>query len=159
VSERKRTTLHVNGRDVDVACSDSDVLLDTLRNELGLHSVRGTCAIGMCGTCTVLVDGRAVSSCLSLTALNEGRAIVTSEGLGDGSGLDEVQKEFVAHSAFQCSYCIPGIVLAVRAYLDETQDPTVEGAREALSGNLCRCGTYPQILEAVVALIGQPENT
>ncbi|MQA99867.1 MAG: 2Fe-2S iron-sulfur cluster binding domain-containing protein [Actinobacteria bacterium] len=148
--------LNINGEKVETEISNSDFLLETLR-DLGLTSVRGTCGIGICGTCTVLVDGRAISSCITLTALHEGREIVTSEGLvGPNGALDEVQERFVENNAFQCSYCIPAMVLMVRAYLDGTEDPTVEGAREALGGNLCRCGTYPQVLEALEALI--PED-
>jgi aerobic-type carbon monoxide dehydrogenase small subunit (CoxS/CutS family) len=156
VTDRRPALLNINGEEVETEISDSDFLLETLR-ELGLTSVRGTCGIGICGTCTVLVDGRAISSCITLTAMHEGREIVTSEGLIDANGaLDVVQERFVENNAFQCSYCIPAMVLMVRAYLDDTEDPTVEGAREALGGNLCRCGTYPQVLEALEALI--PED-
>jgi aerobic-type carbon monoxide dehydrogenase small subunit (CoxS/CutS family) len=155
VSEPGRVTLHVNGRDHQLDVSASDVLLDTLRDRLGLHSVRGTCGIGICGTCTVLIDGNPISSCLSLTALNEGRSIVTSEGLGGGD-LDPVQQAFLRNDAFQCSYCIPAMVLTVRAYLDNAETPTVEEAMETLAGNLCRCGTYPHVIEALGDLIEGP---
>jgi aerobic-type carbon monoxide dehydrogenase small subunit (CoxS/CutS family) len=148
--------LLVNGGKRVVTVSTGDTLLETLRDELGLSSVRGSCGIGICGTCTVLVDGLLISSCLALTALNEGRSIVTSEGLGAGpNGVDHVQEAFITHDAFQCSYCIPAMVLTVRAYLDDTERPTLEGAKEALAGNLCRCGTYPQIIETLRALIGE----
>ena len=156
MSEQSRVTLHVNGRDHQVDASTSDILLDTLRDRLGLHSVRGACGIGICGTCTVLVDGSPISSCLSLTALNEGRSIVTSEGLGDGD-LDPVQEAFISNDAFQCSYCIPAMVLTVRAYLDRAESPTVEEAMETLAGNLCRCGSYPQVIEALGDLIERRE--
>jgi aerobic-type carbon monoxide dehydrogenase small subunit (CoxS/CutS family) len=153
VTDRRPALLNINGDKVDAEISDSDYLLETLR-ELGLTSVRGTCGIGICGTCTVLVDGRAISSCITLTAIHEGREIVTSEGLLDAKGaLDEVQERFVEKNAFQCSYCIPAMVLTVRAYLDGTDEPTAEGAREALAGNLCRCGSYPQVLEALEDLM------
>jgi aerobic-type carbon monoxide dehydrogenase small subunit (CoxS/CutS family) len=153
VTGRTTVALDVNGRKTEVEISGAEFLLETLR-DLGLTSVRGTCGIGVCGTCTVLVDGRAISSCLALTALHEGKEIVTSEGLVAADGtLDEVQRRFVEYSAFQCSYCIPAMVLAVRAYLDATAEPTLDEAREALAGNLCRCGTYPQILDAVAALV------
>ncbi|HEV3472586.1 MAG TPA: 2Fe-2S iron-sulfur cluster-binding protein [Actinomycetota bacterium] len=147
--------LSVNGHDRKVRVTAPETLLQTLR-ALGLTSVRETCGIGICGTCTVLREGRAISSCLALTAMQEGRPIVTSEAFDDGSGeLDEVARAFRDRSAFQCSYCIPAMVLTVRAYLDESEDPTPEEAREVLAGNLCRCGTYPQILEAVADLVAR----
>ncbi len=145
-------SFRLNGQPVEVEASDGDFLLETLRSR-GLHSVRSACGIGVCGSCTVLVDGRAVSSCLALTALCQDRDVVTSEGLIADGAIDEVQQRFVERAAFQCSYCIPGMVLAVRAYLDETPRPTVEGAKESLAGNLCRCGSYPQVVEALQALI------
>lgn len=153
MTDRRPLVLKVNGDKIDVEIADGDYLLETLR-DLGLTSVRGTCGIGICGTCTVLVDGRAISSCIALTAMVEDREIVTSEGLirPDGS-LEEVQERFVEHNAFQCSYCIPAMVLSVRAYLDAADEPTLEGAREALAGNLCRCGSYPQVLEAIRSLL------
>lgn len=158
MTDRRPVVLNVNGDKLEVEIADADFLLETLR-DLGLSSVRGTCGIGICGTCTVLVDGRAISSCIALTALTEGREILTSEGLirPDGS-LEEVQESFVAHNAFQCSYCIPAMVLSVRAYLETAEEPTLQGAREALGGNLCRCGSYPQVLEAIRSLLpeGQP---
>lgn len=153
MTDKRTAVLNVNGVKLEVEISDSEFLLETLRDR-GLTSVRGTCGIGICGTCTVLIDGRAVSSCIALTALNEEREIVTSEGLIGATGdLDRVQEQFVANNAFQCSYCIPGMVLTVHAYLNETDDPSVEEAREVLAGNLCRCGSYPQVLEVLEALI------
>ena len=153
MSDTRTITLNVNGEKKDVEITDGDFLLDTLR-ALGLFSVREACGIGVCGSCTVVVDGRAISSCIALTALQEGKALLTSEGLLGARGtLDEVQRAFIERNAFQCSYCIPAMVLTVRAYLDATERPTLEGAREALAGNLCRCGSYPQVLEAVEALL------
>jgi carbon-monoxide dehydrogenase small subunit len=155
VSDEQEVVLSVNGRDRKVRVAASETLLETLRS-LGLTSVRETCAIGICGTCTVLREGRAISSCLALTVMQERRAIVTSEAFGDGSGeLDEVAQAFRDRSAFQCSYCIPAMVLTVRAYLNESEHPTTEEAREVLAGNLCRCGTYPQVLEAVADLVAR----
>ncbi|MGH2736386.1 MAG: (2Fe-2S)-binding protein [Actinomycetota bacterium] len=154
MSGRRRVVLTVNDEERSLEVFTDETLLDTLRERLGIFSVRGACGIGICGTCTVLVDGRPISACLSLSALQEGASITTSEGLAErAGGLDEVQQAFVDKDAFQCSYCIPGIVLTVRAYLDSTDDPTVEGAAEVLAGNLCRCGTYPQIREAIAQLV------
>jgi aerobic-type carbon monoxide dehydrogenase small subunit (CoxS/CutS family) len=158
MSDTTRVTIHVNGSDHDLDVPNSEVLLDSLRDKLELNSVRGACGIGICGTCTVLVDGRPISSCLSLTALSDGRSIVTSEGLGSQHSLDPVQEAFVRNNAFQCSYCIPAMVLTVRAYLDGAESPSVEEAMETLAGNLCRCGTYPQVIEALGELIEGDEG-
>ena len=153
MSDTRSVVLNVNGEKTEIEVSGTEFLLETLRG-LGLTSVRGACGIGICGSCTVLTDGKAISSCIALTALQEGREILTSEGLVDSEGeLDTVQRAFLEHNAFQCSYCIPAMVLSVRAYLDETDRPTLEGAREALTGNLCRCGTYPQVLDVLESLL------
>lgn len=145
--------LAVNDHDHDVEPHDGEVLIETLRG-LGCGSVRGTCGIGVCGTCTVLVDGEAVSSCLLLTDQVVGREVRTSEGLiAEDGALDPVQDAFVRHQAYQCSFCIPGMVMTVRALLDRGEQVTVEEAREELGGNLCRCGSYPWILEAVRELV------
>ena len=153
MSRPVRTSLVLNGAPADVDAPADEVLLTTLRNR-GLASVRGTCGLGLCGTCTVLVDGQAVSACLTLTAATAGAEVVTAEGLlmADG-GPGPVQRAFVDSDAFQCSYCIPGMTVMVTAYLAEHPEPTVEGVREYLQGNLCRCGTYPEILQAVDTLV------
>jgi aerobic-type carbon monoxide dehydrogenase small subunit (CoxS/CutS family) len=158
LSAEQAVVLSVNGEEREVRVPASETLLQTLRG-LGLASVRETCGIGICGTCTVLVDGRAISSCLALTVMQERRAILTSEGFADDSDqLDDVARAFVDRSAFQCSYCIPAMVLTLRAYLDQTDHPTVGEARTVLAGNLCRCGTYPQVLEAVRDLVARRTN-
>lgn len=145
--------LRVNDATHDIEVFDDEALVTTLRR-LGFRSVRGACGIGMCGTCTVSVDGLVASSCLLLTRQVEGRPLRTSEGLGgDGGELSEVQQAFVDRRAYQCSYCIPGMVLTVDACLKEQPDATLEDVREYLSGNLCRCGTYVNILEAVHDLL------
>ncbi len=129
-------------------------LLTTLREAVGIRSARGTCGVGVCGTCTVLVDGRAASACLLMTQQVEGREVVTSEGLvGEDGTLDEVQDAFLSANAFQCSFCIPAMVLTVRAHLDAHPTATAEDVRETLGGNLCRCGSYPEILAAVDELV------
>ena len=145
--------LRVNGREHRLTVPSDETLLTTLRCRLGLLSVRSTCNIGICGACTVLVDGRPISACLSLAALNEGLEITTAEGLlGEDGTPDRVQAAFVEHSAFQCSYCTPAMVLTARALLAENPDPSPEEIREYLAGNLCRCGSYPNVLEAVRSL-------
>lgn len=129
----------------------AEPLVETLRRELGLMGVREACGIGVCGACTVLVDGVAQLACLLLTPLVEGASITTVEGLvADDGTLDPVQAAFVRHNAFQCSYCTPGFLLATRALLAEDPDPKPERVREALAGNLCRCGSYLKIQDAVL---------
>ncbi|MCI0635215.1 MAG: (2Fe-2S)-binding protein [Actinobacteria bacterium] len=126
-------------------------LLEVLRRELDLAGAREGCGVGMCGACTVLVDGRPVSSCLLLAPLATGRAITTIEGLaGPDGSLDPVQQAFMDRNAFQCSYCTPGFVLTAKALLAENPSPTETEVEEYLSGNLCRCGCYREIVAAVL---------
>lgn len=142
--------LRVNGEDRPVRARSHHTLLEVLRRELSLTGPREGCGIGLCGACTVLVDGRPMSSCLLLAAMAEGRDLLTIEGLERPDGtLDPVQQAFVDHTAFQCSYCTPGFVLTTKALLDSGAEVTRESAREHLSGNLCRCGSYVKILDAV----------
>lgn len=144
----------LNGVETSVSVRPDETMLETLRESLGIRSVRGSCGIGMCGTCTVLLDGQVASSCLLLARQVDGRAVVTSEGLvADDGKLDDVQAAFVRSGAYQCSFCIPAMVLTVRAYLDGHPYGDVDHARDYLGGNLCRCGSYPQILDAVRDLV------
>lgn len=147
--------MRVNGDEVAVDVPADEPLLVTLRERLGLTGPRGTCGIGVCGTCTVLVDGRVASSCILLTAQVEDRSVTTSEGLQTADArLGEVQEAFVRSGAYQCSFCIPGMTLAVQGALaDHTISRDVASIREYLAGNLCRCGTYPEVLEAVASLV------
>jgi aerobic-type carbon monoxide dehydrogenase small subunit (CoxS/CutS family) len=150
----ERLILEVNGGEVVVEVPADEALVDTLRDRLGLRSVRPTCGLGICGTCTVQLDGAVASSCLLLTVQVEGRSIRTSEGLtNDDGGLSRVQQAFVDNGAYQCAYCIPGMVVTVEACLAESPDASMEEVREYLAGNLCRCGTYVSILEAVTELV------
>lgn len=149
---RLALVLTVNGRQVRVRARAHHTLLDVLRNELRLTGTREGCGVGMCGACTVLVDGNPVSGCLLLAVLAEGRELTTVEGLeGPDRDLDPTQQAFVDHTAFQCSYCTPGFVLATKALLAEQPDPSPEEAMEYLAGNLCRCGSYVKIVDAVMA--------
>ena len=150
--------LVVNGKPTTVAVRTEDTLLHTLREELGFRSVRGTCGIGICGTCTVLVNGLPVSSCNALTVMHAGASITTSEGLLRDENLDEVQQAFIEQGAYQCSYCIPAMVLTIRSLLDQQETIDAASIREQLGGNLCRCGTYPQIMAAVESLIAARES-
>ena len=142
--------LTVNGRSEVLRTEPDETLLDALRRELRLTSVREACGIGVCGSCTVLVDGRPVSACLLLTVLVEGRSIETVEAMADGDALHPIQQAFVDHTAFQCSFCTPGFLLATKALLAETPRPTADEVRHYLAGNLCRCGSYRNIEEAVL---------
>ena len=144
-------TLRVNGREERVTARPHHTLLEVLRNELSLTGPREGCGVGMCGACTVLVDGRPVSGCLLPAALAEGRELTTIEGLeGPNGELHPIQEAYVEHTGFQCSYCTPGFILTTKALLDEQPDATREEAMAYLAGNLCRCGSYVKILEAVI---------
>ena len=144
-------TLRVNGREERVRARPHHTLLEVLRNELRLTGPREGCGVGMCGACTVLVDGRPVSSCLLPAALAEGHDLVTIEGLeGPNGELHPIQQAYVEHTGFQCSYCTPGFILTTKALLEENPDPSREEATEYLAGNLCRCGSYVKILDSVM---------
>jgi aerobic-type carbon monoxide dehydrogenase small subunit (CoxS/CutS family) len=140
-----RIALRLNGRDAELECEPDEMVLDVLRRE-GLASVRETCRIGVCGACTVLVDGEPLSGCLTLAALLDGHEVTTVEGLG---GADPVQRAFLDAHAFQCGWCTPGFVLTVKALLAENPNPSESEITEALGGNLCRCGSYVKIVDAV----------
>jgi aerobic-type carbon monoxide dehydrogenase small subunit (CoxS/CutS family) len=144
-------TLTVNGQQHALSVPPERTLLDALRDDLGLVGAREGCGIGMCGACTVLVDGRPISSCLMLAAQAAGRAITTVEGLAEAGKLHPVQQAFINHAAFQCAYCTPGFVLTTVALLSEHPHPDDATIREYLAGNLCRCGSYANILQAVRA--------
>jgi aerobic-type carbon monoxide dehydrogenase small subunit (CoxS/CutS family) len=146
-------TLRVNGRPHRLSVRGDELLLDVLRDRLGLLSVREGCGIGVCGACTVLLDGRPYSACLTLAAVVEGRQILTLEGLGTAEQLDPLQMAFLERTGFQCAYCTPGLILTAKALLAEHPDATDEELREYLSGNLCRCGSYVKIVDSVRAAV------
>jgi aerobic-type carbon monoxide dehydrogenase small subunit (CoxS/CutS family) len=137
--------LVANGDEREIAARTDEMLLDVLRRG-GLVSVRETCGIGVCGACTVLVDGDPISACLLLARAAEGRAVTTIEGL---SADDPVRRAFESARAFQCGYCTPGMILTAKALLAETPSPSEREIRDALAGNLCRCGCYVKIIEAI----------
>src|SRR5512134_1682243 len=142
-------TLTVNGERRTVAFPVHHTLLEVLREELGLTGTKHGCELGECGTCTVLVDGQPVLSCLALAAEMGGRAIETVEGLQAGNELHPLQAAFADLGAAQCGYCTPGILLTAKALLEKEPEPSRERIREAISGNLCRCTGYLQIYEAI----------
>lgn len=146
-----RLNFHVNGETHRLAVAPNSTLLQVLRDELGLVGAREGCGIGMCGACTVLIDGKALSSCLLLAPQADGSEITTVEGLAEGDQLHPVQQAYIDHAAFQCAYCTPGFILSTVALLKEHPDPDDETIRRYLSGNLCRCGSYENILKAVRA--------
>ena len=139
----------LNGAAVETPVMPHVSLVELLREEFELFAARESCGQGLCGCCTVLVDGVAVSSCLYLAAFADGAEIVTVEHLAAGGKLDPVQEAFIEAGAFQCGFCTPGFVLMTKQLLDEHPDPSDDQIRHYLSGNLCRCGAYPEIIAAV----------
>jgi xanthine dehydrogenase YagT iron-sulfur-binding subunit len=141
-------SLRLNGSQRAVAVEPRRTLLDALRHDLNLTGTKKVCDMGDCGACTVLVDGRAVYSCLTLAVDCDSRDITTIEGLGHGDELDPVQRAFVETDAYQCGFCTPGQIMSVTALLSEQQAPSEDEIRRAVSGNLCRCGAYQNIVRA-----------
>jgi aerobic-type carbon monoxide dehydrogenase small subunit (CoxS/CutS family) len=144
-----RVTLNVNGDSRETLVPVHKTLLEVLREDLGLTGTKHGCELGECGTCTVLVDGEPVLSCLALPVETEGARITTVEGMAEGGRLHPLQQAFAELGAAQCGYCTPGILLTATALLAERPSPTREEVKEALAGNLCRCTGYTKILDAV----------
>lgn len=142
-------TLNVNGRQYDVVVEPRETLLDVIRDKIGLTGTKKGCDTGDCGACTVLLDGKAVSSCLVLAVDAVGHEVTTIEGLGEGGNLDPLQRAFIEEFAIQCGFCTPGMIMAAKALLIENPTPTEEDIRRALAGNLCRCTGYTNIIKAV----------
>lgn len=142
-------SLHVNGRNYKLEIEPHHTLLYVLRNHLKLYGAREGCGVGMCGACTVLVDCEPMSSCLLLATQVEGKEILTIEGLAQDGKLHPIQQAYIDSTGFQCSFCTPGFILSTKALLDENANPTEDEIREYLAGNLCRCGSYVKIMDAV----------
>ena len=145
-------TTKINGREQTVEVYPNQTLLEFLRDELKLKGAVEGCSVGVCGSCTVLIDGKPISSCLTLASNIEGKEITTIEGLSQNGDLDPVQQAFLKHQAFQCGFCTTGMIMAVKGLLNVHPHPTEQQARDYLSGNLCRCGTYKEVLAAVADL-------
>ncbi len=145
----KKITFTLNGKNVISEVEDSELLLETLRERFALKSVKEACAIGECGACTVLIDDEPHYSCLTLAVKIEGRDVKTVEYLGDVDHLHPLQESFIRRGAVQCGYCTPGMLLVAYSLLRKNKNPTEDQIREALSGNLCRCTGYVQIIEAI----------
>jgi aerobic-type carbon monoxide dehydrogenase small subunit (CoxS/CutS family) len=148
---KQRIELHVNGRTCELFVEPWKTLLDAIRENLGLTGTKCGCDDGNCGACTVLVDGRAIKSCLMLALQARGKKILTIEGLGTAEKLHPLQQAFLDYFAVQCGFCTPGMILAAKALLDETPAATEEELREGLHGNICRCTGYVKIVEAIEA--------
>jgi xanthine dehydrogenase YagT iron-sulfur-binding subunit len=156
-------TLHVNGAEHHLTIDTRATLLDALREYLGLFGTKKGCDRGECGACTVLVDGRRINSCLTFAAMQAGHEITTIEGLaerdhpsaGSGQGLHPVQAAFIQQDAFQCGYCTPGQIISAVALLSEGHTGSEAEIREWMSGNICRCGAYPNIVAAIQQVAGQ----
>ena len=145
--------LTVNAQQRELEVNDADTLLEVLRDGLKLWSVREACGVGACGSCTVLLDGRPVSACFLLASRLDGCSVETVEGWTGDAPLHPIQQAFLENDADQCGYCTPGFIMAVKALLEECINPTDEEIRDYLSGNLCRCGSYPNIIRAVRAAV------
>jgi xanthine dehydrogenase YagT iron-sulfur-binding subunit len=145
----RAVTLKVNGPARQLDVDTRATLLDTLREQLMLFGTKKGCDHGQCGACTVHVNGRRINSCLTLAVMHDGDEITTIEGLAGGHELHPMQAAFVEHDAFQCGYCTPGQIMSATALLKEPCGPSDEDLRESMSGNICRCGAYPNIVEAV----------
>ncbi|HXF75499.1 MAG TPA: (2Fe-2S)-binding protein [Methylomirabilota bacterium] len=145
-------TTTINGRREEFQVEACQTLLEFLRDERKLKGTVEGCSVGVCGSCTVLVDGKPVSACLMLASNIDGKELLTIEGLTKDGELDPVQQAFLKHQAFQCGFCTAGMIMAVKGLLTANPRPTEKQARDYLSGNLCRCGTYKEVLAAVAEL-------
>jgi len=148
---QKEIGLIVNGNSYQVTVKPSETLLEVLRYKLGLTGSKRGCDTGDCGACTVIMDGKAVRSCLVLAISANGKSIATIEDLAEGENLHPLQKAFLEYGAVQCGYCTPGMIMTSKAFLDENPAPTKEEVKSAISGNLCRCTGYTKIIEAIEA--------
>jgi xanthine dehydrogenase YagT iron-sulfur-binding subunit len=157
--ETSAVTLTINGETRQIEVAPWTTLLDLLRLHLDLTGTKKGCDHGQCGACTVLIDGKRMNACLQLAVMQEGRAITTIEGLAADSRLHPIQAAFVERDAFQCGYCTPGQIMSAVALIHEGRARSRDEIREAMSGNLCRCGAYPNIVDAIADVLAQSETT
>ena len=150
-SGMKEIKLTVNGKSHELTIKPWRTLLEVLREELKLTGTKEGCGLGECGACTVIMNGKAVNSCLVLASEADGKDILTIEGLADGDKLHPIQEAFVTHGGMQCGFCTSGMILSAKALLEKNPDPTEEEVREGISGNFCRCTGYPKIIESIQA--------
>ncbi|HEY7317039.1 MAG TPA: (2Fe-2S)-binding protein [Candidatus Binatia bacterium] len=150
---RKQIQLNVNGEEFALLLQPNRLLLQALRDDIGLTGTKEGCSIGVCGACSVIIDGRVVSSCLTLAVACQGKHIETIEGLAKNGKLHPLQQAFIEYGGFQCGICTPGQIMAAKALLDENPTPTEDEVKEWMSGNLCRCTGYYKILDSVMAVV------
>jgi carbon-monoxide dehydrogenase small subunit len=148
--EKRIIQLMVNGEEYEIIVAPNRTLLEVLRDDLYLTGTKEGCGEGACGTCTVLLDGKPVRSCLILAVEVQDREVTTIEGLASMGELHPVQRAFVEYGAIQCGFCAPGMILTTKALLDENPSPTEQEARQAISGNVCRCTGYAKVVEAIL---------
>jgi len=158
VYERKTIALTVNGQKTEVAVEANETLLDVLRDKLDLTGAKRVCDRGECGGCTVLLDGEPVYACMFLAIRADGRTVRTVEGLAEGDTLSPVQESFIEKDGYQCGFCTPGFLMTTTAFLEKNPAPSTGEIKQALSGNLCRCGNYAKIYEAVGAAAKKPKG-
>ena len=144
--------LSVNGTKYQLKIEPWRTLVEVLREKLGLVGTKKSCNEGECGACTVIMDGKAVTSCLVLALDAQGKDIVTIEGLSEGETLDPIQESFLKHGGVQCGYCTSGMIMSAKALLDKNPNPTLDDTRRAISGNLCRCTGYQHIIDSIMAV-------
>jgi xanthine dehydrogenase YagT iron-sulfur-binding subunit len=147
--------LSVNGKETELRVAPWTTLLDALRDRLDLTGTKKGCDHGQCGACTVLVDGRRINSCLTLAVMKDGAQVVTVEGLAANGALHPVQQAFIDHDAFQCGYCTPGQICSAVGLIAEGKAKSADEIRELMSGNICRCGAYPNIVAAIQQAMGR----
>ncbi|KUO49391.1 MAG: (2Fe-2S)-binding protein [Desulfitibacter sp. BRH_c19] len=156
--EKILVSMTVNSRPITVSVKPYARLIDVLRNELDLTGTKEGCGVGECGACTVIIDDRNVNSCLVLAASMEGKEIITIEGLADEEKLHPLQDAFIKHNAVQCGFCTPGLLLSAKSLLDKNSKPTRDEIKVAISGNMCRCTGYEQVIDAIEEVGSKAKN-